>query len=414
MNPSIPAPEVLFLRGSATNTSPTSSLGTSSLGTAHSTLVIDATREPNGESSVAAAASGSVPAPKACEAATTRLDASRVTRPEPVRAVFDKIKTASAPARVQGSLGSQTLNSSFRQGSRVMPTGALGLSEEDAHNQQPRSKPTHWPIGLERIYQANETLLSELLAQVSRASVIGVIGIEQGCGTSVTASSVSMAVANRIGSKPRTHGGSGLIESTAQTKSRTPSLSGPHYEISGQTDSSVTAAGVVLIDANLERPSLAHDWGVAQGLTWTELVRKPQWDPGMLASVNGVKVLTSACAVHLPRPTPSGIASVGLEDLGAGADAIRYSLPIHAVGGLLQQLLQIVSVFRELGYTVVVDLGRLSFWRESQRLGQLADGIEQMILVTATPMDERAVSQAHWSLQSASFENHVIIENLGG
>ena len=414
MNPSIPAPEVLFLRGSATNASPTSSLGTSSLGTAHSTLGIDATMEPNGESSVAAAASGSVPAPKSGETATTRADAPRVTRPEPVRAVFDKIKTASAPARVQGSLGSQTLNSSFRQGSRVMPTGALGLSEEDAHNQQPRSKPTHWPIGLERIYQANETLLSELLAQVSRASVIGVIGIERGCGTSVTASSVSMAVANRIGSKPRAHGGSGLIETTAQTKSRTPSLSGPHYEISGQTDSSVTAAGVVLIDANLERPSLAHDWGVAQGLTWTELVRKPQWYPGMLASVNGVKVLTSACAVQLPRPTPDGIASVGLEDLGAGADAIRYSLPIHAVGGLLQQLLQIVSVFRELGYTVVVDLGRLSFWRESQRLGQLADGIEQIILVTATPIDERAVSQAHWSLQAASFENQLIIENLGG
>lgn len=414
MNPSIPAPEVLFLRGSATNASPTSSLGTSSLVAPHTTLGLDATREFSGESSVSVTASGSVPAPKSGEAAMTRLDASRVTRPEPVRAVFEKIKTASAPARVQGSPGSQALNSSYRQGNPVTPIGALGLTEEDARNQQPRSKPSHWPVGLERIYQANEILLSELLAQVSRASVIGVIGIEQGCGTSVTASSVSMAVANRIASKPRSQGGAGLIENTAQTKSRTASLSGPHYEISGQTDSSLTAAGVVLIDANLERPSLAHDWGVAQGLTWTELVRKPQWDPAMLASVNGVKILTSACAVHQPRPTLGGNASAGLEDLGAGADAIRYSLPIHAVGGLLQQLLQIISRFRELGYTVVVDLGRLSFWRESQRLGQLADGIEQMILVTATPLDERAVSQAHWSLQAASFENHLIIENLGG
>ncbi len=225
----------------------------------------------------------------------------------------------------------------------------------------------HWPSSVSRLCEEYRAQWRRLKSLIGSNKVVGVLGLNAGCGTTTVAATIAKMWAD------------------------SPSL-GNHSQVEA----------FYLIDGNLRNPSVSQTLQTTDRWPWTD------WKPGMVPSLptdRRLSVWSLTCAIFDPNFDTKA-------ERGKDApNSISYYLPQAASGPVVSRLFQLLDHVGRGSSGTIVDLGDCHFWTRLGFLEKLATAVDTMVLVVPCPLDQREVSLAFWNLQQAGMKSCVVLEN---
>lgn len=243
-----------------------------------------------------------------------------------------------------------------------------------------------WPQITDRIISKNSTLFAKWALQQQPCGVSLVLGARSNCGVS----SIAMVVTRILAESQRLQNATTIPNSPQAAIDRSP-------------------APILLIEANLTRPSLANRLGLYLRQCWAEQGLHGSRESKIANQENSIQVMPLSCAVAQREALIHPGGNHG--DWKFDASKISYLLPESAVPSITQRLGTLIQNSRSLYQHIVVDLGALSFWDQRQQLTSIAQHADNAILVEQAPVDRRVLSECFWRLSDCQLNEVTIIEN---
>jgi hypothetical protein len=257
----------------------------------------------------------------------------------------------------------------------------------------------NWPAIVGSLVAHNQLQWQAIRSNLAGYGKVGIIGLEQRCGTTTFAAA--------------------LVQSLAQCPPDHPASYNP-----------LSQNPLVLIDGNLERPGLGALLDLndsEQWIEWTTVTVPESAFPE--STVPGSAVPSSTPRASLIRgaalpgndqirlwPLTCAISnpackSQSTEAQATSCDATRYYLPVQAVGPITQSLTRVIRQVAREGHQVFVDLGHVHFWKSLMHLNVIAKIFDRIIVVVPPSPNRRHVSQVYWELQDAGQKSCFLVEN---